>query len=101
MKRALCVAEASNLVSRRLGPEVESQFLRGLESFDVPAPTPADWIRIAELVLQYRDLPLGGTDASVIALVERLDADALLTLDRRHFVVARPRNGAQIRLPSH
>ena len=97
---ALCVAEVSYLLGKRLGAEVESRFLRGLETFDVSAPLADDWPRIAELVLQYRDLPLGGTDASVIALVERLDADALLTLDRRHFAVARPRNGAEIRLPS-
>jgi hypothetical protein len=35
---ALCVAKVSYLVGRRLGPEVESRFLRGLEGFDVPAP---------------------------------------------------------------
>lgn len=40
---------------------------------------------MAELVAEYADFPLGGKDASVIALAERLDASAILTLDRRHF----------------
>jgi predicted nucleic acid-binding protein len=96
---ALCVAEVSYLVGTRLGAEVESRFLGGLESFDVVAPSPDDWRRIAELVLQYRDLPLGGTDASVVALAERLDANAILTLDRRHFAVVEPRKALEIRLP--
>ncbi|HVS66087.1 MAG TPA: PIN domain-containing protein [Thermoanaerobaculia bacterium] len=96
---ALCVAEVSHLLGRRLGPRVESLFMRGLAGFDVRAPAPEDWTRIADLVDRFADLPLGGTDASVIALAERLDAGAILTLDRRHFTVARPANGAEILLP--
>lgn len=96
---ALCVAEVSHLVSRRLGARVEATLLRGLASFDVRAPSVDDWPRIAELVEQFSDLPLGGTDASILALAERMDAQAILTLDRRHFGVARPANGAEIVLP--
>jgi len=46
---------------------------------------------MAELAETYADFPLGGTDASVIALAERLGASVVITLDRRHFaaVVAR------------
>jgi predicted nucleic acid-binding protein len=40
---------------------------------------------------RYADLPLGLVDASVIAVAERLGADAIATLDRRHFSVVRPR----------
>ena len=49
----------------------------------------SDWMRIAQLVAQYRDLPLGTVDASVIAAAERLYADAIATLDCRHFTVVR------------
>lgn len=38
----------------------------------------------------YVDLPLGGTDASLIALAERLQQNTIATLDRRHFSVVRP-----------
>ncbi|MBA3300810.1 MAG: VapC toxin family PIN domain ribonuclease, partial [Thermoleophilaceae bacterium] len=46
----------------------------------------------AELVGQYADFPLGGTDASVIALAERLGAPVVITLDRRHFGAVEPRH---------
>jgi hypothetical protein len=49
-----------------------------------------DWLRIAELVSQYRDLPLGSVDASVVAAAERLDIIEIATLDRRHFSIVRP-----------
>lgn len=89
---ALVVAEATYLVGRRLGPKAEASFLRGLGQFEVEPPRSGDWQRIAELVDEYADLPLGGTDASVIALAERLDTSMVMTLDRRHFTVVRPRH---------
>lgn len=46
--------------------------------------------RIAELIETYADLPLGGTDASVVALAERLSQTNIATLDQRHFAVVRP-----------
>jgi uncharacterized protein len=46
--------------------------------------------RIAELTRRYLDLPLGATDASLIAIAERLGIDTIATLDRRHFTVVRP-----------
>jgi predicted nucleic acid-binding protein len=48
--------------------------------------------RVAELVEQYADLPLGTSDASVIALAERLEVEEIATLDLRHFTVVRPRH---------
>jgi len=51
---------------------------------------------MAELVEQYASLPLGGSDASVIALAERLRIDKVATLDRRHFTVVRPRHQASL-----
>ncbi|TDU03059.1 SUKH-4 immunity protein of toxin-antitoxin system [Streptomyces sp. 846.5] len=43
-----------------------------------------------ELVLQYADFPLGGVDASVIAVAERFGVDRVATLDLRHFSVVKP-----------
>lgn len=88
----LVVAEATYLIGRRLGPGAESAFLRGLCQLEVEPPMSGDWERIAELVQEYADLPLGGTDASVVALAERLDTATVITLDRRHFTVVRPRH---------
>jgi uncharacterized protein len=44
------------------------------------------------MVEQYADLPLGTSDASVIALAERLEVEEIATLDLRHFTVVRPRH---------
>lgn len=95
---AMVVAEASYLIGSRLGPAVEAAFLRSLVELDVEAPLPDDWRRIAELVEQYADFPLGGTDASVIVLAERLRTDLVITLDRRHLGAVRPTHCPALRL---
>jgi uncharacterized protein len=89
---ALVVAEATYFVGRRLGAQAEAAFLRGLRSFDIEGPAAEDFERIAQLVETYADLPLGGADASVIALAERIGAEILITLDRHHFAAVRPRH---------
>ena len=95
---ALVVAEVTYFIGTRLGADAESKFLAGLSSMEVEAPAPDDWVRIAELVREYGDLRLGGTDASVIALAERLDITTIATLDVRHFSVVRPRHCAAFTL---
>jgi predicted nucleic acid-binding protein len=95
---ALVVAEVTSIVGRRLGPDVEARFLRGLASFDIEGPAPEDWPRIADLVEQYRAFPLAGTDASVVALAERLDATLVITLDHRHFAAVKPRHHSAFEL---
>jgi len=49
-----------------------------------------DWGRISELVEAYADLGLGGVDASLVAVAERLGVHEIATLDRRDFSVVRP-----------
>ena len=90
----LTVAEAAHFIGRRLHPDAELQFLADfvIGSFSAEAVHAADWLRIAELVEQYRDLRLGTVDASVIAAAERLGVSTIVTLDRRHFSVVRPRH---------
>lgn len=47
---------------------------------------------------KYGDFPLGGADASIVALAERLDIKAIITLDDRHFRAVRPRHREAFRL---
>ena len=94
----LVVAEATYLIGTRLGSKAEATFLRGLGQIEVEPPTSDDWDRIADLVDKYADLPLGGTDASVVALAERLGAGVVVTLDRRHFTVVRARHREALEL---
>lgn len=76
----------------RLGVDAEVRFLGDLAAGNLIAEPviASDWLRIAELVAQYDDLPLGAVDASVVAAAERLGAREVATLDRRHFGVVRP-----------
>jgi hypothetical protein len=59
-------------------------------SFALEPVQPDDLLRMAELVAQYHDLPLGTVDTSVIATAERLRVTEIATVDRRHFTVVRP-----------
>jgi len=95
---ALVVAEATYLIGTRLGAGAEARFLRALEDLHVEAPLPEDWVRVADLVERYANFPLGGTDATVIALAERHRAKTLMTLDRRHFAAVKPRHCRAFRL---
>ncbi|HME64995.1 MAG TPA: PIN domain-containing protein [Streptosporangiaceae bacterium] len=52
--------------------------------------TSADYAQIADLVNTYESLPLGTTDASVVAIAKRLGLTDVATLDRRQFTVVRP-----------
>ena len=82
----LVVAETGYLIDRQLGPTAEAAFYRSIANGDllVEHLTAADWQRVAELVESYGDFPLGGTDASIIAIAR------VATLDRRHFQAVRP-----------
>lgn len=88
----LVITEVVYLLATRLGATAEVRFLGDLASGAL-APLevhPADWMRIAELVARYADMPLGTVDASVVAAGERLGIEAIATFDLRHFSVVRP-----------
>ena len=86
------VAEVGYLLARNAGARVEALFLQALADGDFQPVDlgPGDYRRAAELVERYGDLPLGTTDATVIALAERTGVSEVATLDRRHFTVVRP-----------
>jgi predicted nucleic acid-binding protein len=94
----LVVAEVAHFAAVRLGPGAEAAFARGLGSFEVEAPEPEDWPRIADVVERYGDFPLGTVDASVVVLADRLETDLIVTLDRRHFGAIRSPQGRAFRL---
>jgi uncharacterized protein len=76
------------------------RFLGDLASGALTAESvsPLDWLRIAKLVSDYRDLPLGTVDASVVAAAERLRITTIASLDRRHFTVVRSVNARAFEL---
>lgn len=96
----LAIAEVAHLVQTRLGSRAEVRFLGDFASgaFVAEPVTPADWLRVAHLVWECRDLHLGTVDASVIALAERYAERKIATLDRRHFTVVRPTHASAFEL---
>jgi uncharacterized protein len=88
------VVETSFLIERHLGPNAEAAFLGSLipAGIIVEQIGPGDLARTAELVTTYADMPLGAVDASVVAIAERLAVTTVITIDRRHFSVVRPRH---------
>jgi predicted nucleic acid-binding protein len=52
----------------------------------------SDYRRVRQLCETYADSNLGFVDASVLAVVERLNEPKLATLDHRHFRMLRPRH---------
>lgn len=89
------IVETCYFIERDAGPQLEATFLRSFDgdgAFIAAQLEPADVRRMADLVEQYADLPLGAVDASVIAVAERLNVAEVATLDLRHFGVVRPRH---------
>jgi predicted nucleic acid-binding protein len=86
------VAETAHLLQTKGSPDAEVRFLEdlGAGDFGLVDLTRPDLTRIAALARRYVDMPLGVTDASVIAVAECLGIDTIATLDRRHFTVVRP-----------
>ncbi len=48
-------------------------------------PSPAEFVRMSELMSKYSDRPMDFADASLVALAERLSLDRIFTVDRRDF----------------
>ena len=87
-------AEVGYTLARDGEPDSEAQFLESMAdgTFSPIDLKLEDYRRAGELVSTYRDLGLGTTDATVIALCERLELGEVATPDRRHFRVVRPRH---------
>jgi predicted nucleic acid-binding protein len=94
------VAEIDYLVLSRLGVDAELALLRQLGGgeWDLATFTAIDFAAAADIVEKYRDQSIGITDASLVALADRLKTRTIATLDRRHFTVLRNRAGQPFRL---
>lgn len=92
--------EIAYLVHTRIGLEAEEEFVRAVAGgeFETEPLEPEDCARAADLLNVYRDLALGFVDASLVAMAERLGIERVLTTDRRHFSVVRPRHVERLRL---
>ena len=94
--------ELCYLLEERLGHNVEARVVASLSqgegSLRVEGLTREDLSRTAELISSYSDARIGFVDASLVAVAERLKIKRVLTLDRRHFGLIRPRHCAAFEL---
>lgn len=79
--------EIDYLLMNHVGPKAEEAFVYDLArgNYRVAWGEDADLERAHEICRKHRDLRLGLVDAIVMAVAERLKANAIATLDLRHF----------------
>jgi len=79
--------EVDYLLGSQLGPRAEETFVADLAdgTFAVEWGRDEDLPSAKRICAKYRSLRLGLVDAVVIAVAERLKAEAIATLDFRHF----------------
>jgi predicted nucleic acid-binding protein len=92
--------EVCYLLQTRIGPAAEQAFIGAVVdgAFTIEPLEAHDIARAAVLMAEYADLPLGFVDATVLAMAERLGTSEILTTDRRHFAVLRPRHARSLLL---
>lgn len=87
------ITELDYLATKLLGARVLNTFYESLLKGDMHflAVDIMDVARAYEIMTIYADTPIGFVDASIVALAERHKIRQVLTLDRRHFTMFRPR----------
>jgi predicted nucleic acid-binding protein len=92
--------EVCYLIGPYLGAAAETRFMRSVQRGELRIETlsRADLTRTVAVMEQYRDARLGFVDASLVAVAERLQIREILTTDRRHFSLVRPRHCAAFTL---
>jgi predicted nucleic acid-binding protein len=92
--------EACYLIGAHLGAAAEVEFLRSLQREEIAVEflKKDDLGRSVAVMDKYADAGLGFVDASVVAVAERLRIRDVLTIDRRHFSLVRPRHCARFDL---
>lgn len=94
------LGEIDYLLRVRLGNTALLRFLEDIQegAFLLETLTLADLRRCAALIAKYSGMDLELSDASVIAIAERLGANRILTVDRRDFRAIRSVHGRPFRL---
>ncbi len=79
--------EVDYLLGEHVGTRAQESFVRDLTSGAWPIEwgEPADLVRADEILRRHKALRLGLVDSVVMAVAERRKADAIATLDLRHF----------------
>ncbi|MCA9870879.1 MAG: PIN domain-containing protein [Caldilineae bacterium] len=92
--------EATYLVDKYLGHTAMRAMVRQLmqAAWHLEPLIGGDIERIAAVLDQYHDQDIDFADAGVVAIAERFNVRRILTLDRRHFTMIRPRHCAAFKI---
>jgi uncharacterized protein len=91
------IAELDYLLATRLGVRAELAALEELASgaWDCATLGSPDLGDIASIIRRYDDQQIGIADASLVHLADRYGTRVVVTLDRRHFSILRPKSGGR------
>ena len=86
--------EICYLLNTHLGQESERKLIASIiqGELKIEGMTHEDFRRSYQLIESYSDINIGFVDASLVAIAERLKIHRILTTDRRHFSIIRPRH---------
>jgi predicted nucleic acid-binding protein len=84
--------EVTYLLQTRLGARAELAFVQSMAAgeLDIEELRRQDLARCGEILRKHSDI--GFTDASIVAMAERLKIESVATTDRRHFSAIRPKH---------
>ncbi|CAN5696366.1 type II toxin-antitoxin system toxin ribonuclease C26 [soil metagenome] len=90
----IVIPELAYLILRELDVKSLVRFLRRVveKDFIIERTTETDLERAAEILEKYNDNNVDLVDAVIVAMAERLDITKILTVDRRHFGVFKPKH---------
>ncbi|MEQ1605118.1 MAG: PIN domain-containing protein [Pyrinomonadaceae bacterium] len=88
------ITEITFLLQRDLGHHAVWEFVDTLAETDLllESPQPSDYQRATEVLRTYSDANIDFVDACIVAMAERLNITKILTIDRRHFSIFRPKH---------
>lgn len=94
---AAVLTEVSHLLGRWCGADHQLLFLEFVEQpgWSIE-PLSTDLSRIRSLMNRYRNLPADFTDASLVALAERLHSTDVVSTDHRDFSIYQPRHAKRL-----
>ena len=86
--------EVCYLLNTHLGQESERKLIASIihGELRIEGLTNDDFRRSFQFLETYSDMNIGFVDASLVAMAERLKIHRLLTTDRKHFSIIRPRH---------
>lgn len=86
--------EICYLLNNHLGQNSEKKLIASIVQGElrIEGLTNDDFRRSSQLLETYSNMNIGFVDASMVAIAERLKIHRILTTDRKHFSIIRPRH---------